>query len=170
MLLRLLLLTTILFLAGCGSAEFDEGAVKGQLESKPQTFSSEQVTLNDSQVDCGTRAELWDPPTGNLARLTQKGRDLKFTDDVRFNDLDVHVPFIQVSGTFPVAVAEVSKLRDDRGYKLADVRLGIVISNECFTTPLPLMGVKKGKFTPDAPVVFRFQGSGKEWSLDKLVH
>ncbi len=164
------LLATILFLTGCGSNDFDEGAVKGQLESKPQTLSNEQVTLNDAQIECGTRNELWDAPNGNMARLTQKGRDLKFTDDVRFNDPDVHVPFTQVSGTFPVAVFEVSKLRDDNGYKLADVRLGVTIANECFPTALPVMGVRKGKFTPDAPVVFRFQGSGKEWSLDKLMH
>jgi hypothetical protein len=32
------------------------------------------------------------------------------------------------------------------------------------------MGIHKGKFSPDAPVVFRFQGSGKDWTLDKLMH
>jgi len=159
-----------LFLSACGTPDFDEGAVKGQLEGTPQNLSNEQVTLNESQLDCGTRNEYWEPPNGNVARLLQKGRDLKFTDDVRLNDPEIHSAYIQVSGTFPVSVTDVSKLRDDKGYKLADVKLGIVISNECFTSPLPLMGVRKGKFSPDAPVVFRFQGSGKEWSLDKLMH
>jgi hypothetical protein len=160
-----------LWLSACAPPEFDEGAIRGQLESAPQNLSGEQVTLTEIQVDCGAKNELWEPPNGNVARLIQKGRDLKFSDDVRLNDPDIRVPYIQVSGTFPVVVADVSKLRDaGKGFKLADVKLGITIAHECFATPLPLMGVRKGKFTPEAPVVFRFQGSGKEWSLDKLVH
>ena len=159
-----------LWLCACGTPDFDGDAVKAQLESTPQKLSNEQVTFSESQLDCGTKSELWEPPNGNVARLLQKGRDLKFTDDVRLNDPEIHAAYTQVSGTFPVAVTDVSKLRDDKGYKLVDVRLGIVITNECFTTPLPLMGIKKGKFTPEAPVVFRFQGAGKEWSLDKLMH
>jgi hypothetical protein len=159
-----------LWLSACGTPEFDEGAIKGQLEGAPQNLSDEQVTLTDAQLECGAKNELWDPPNGNVARLEQKGRDLKFSDDVRLNDPEIRRPYIQVSGSFPVSVNDVSKLRDENGYKLADVRLGVTIAHECFTTPLPLMGVRKGKFTPEAPVVFRFQGSGKEWTLDKLVH
>jgi len=160
-----------LWLSACGSSEFDEGAVRGQLDSTPQNLSGEQVTLTEGQLECGAKNELWESPNGNVARLIQKGRDLKFSDDVRLNDPDIRVPYIQVSGTFPVVVADVSKLRDDaKGLKLVDVKLGITIPHECFATPLPLMGVRKGKFTPEAPVVFRFQGSGKEWSLDKLMH
>jgi hypothetical protein len=172
MMFRLLLSSiAILCLSNCGSSEFDGDAVKALLEGTPLTVSSEQVTLTNTQVDCGVQAELWDPPSGNMAKLTQKGRNLKFTDDVRVLDPDIHQPFTQVTGTFPVSVTEVSKLRNtDDGAKLADVKLGVVIANECFTTPLPLMGIRKGKFAPDAPVVFRFQGSGKEWTLDKLVH
>lgn len=141
------------------------------LEGSPQKLSSEQVILNGQQVDCGAKNELWTPASGNMARLEQKGRDLGFSDDVRLNDPDIQVPYIQVSGTFPVAVSDVSKLRNDGdGVKLADVKLGITVANECFSSPLLLMGVKKGKFTPGVPVVFRFTGSGKEWTLDKLVH
>jgi hypothetical protein len=157
-------------LTGCGSSDFDNDAVKGLLEGAPLAVASEQVVLTDGQVNCGAQNDLWDPPNGNIARLTQKGRDLKFTDDVRVNDPDIHQPFTQVSGTFPVQVSEVTKLREDNGAKLADVRLGVVIAHECFTSPLPVMGVRKGKFTPEAPVVFRFVGSGKEYSLDKLIH
>jgi hypothetical protein len=160
----------ILGCSACSTPDFDEGSVKFKLENTPQSLSNEQVTLNDGQLDCGSKNELWDAPNGNVARLLQKGRDLKFTDDVRLNDPDIHVPYTQVSGTFPVSVSEVTKLRDENGYKLADVKLGITIANECFSSPLPLMGVRKGKFTPEAPVVFRFQGAGKEWSLDKLMH
>ncbi len=159
-----------LWLSACAAPDFDESSIKSQLESAPQNLSGEQVTLSDQQLDCGAKNELWDPPNCNVARLEQKGRDLKFSDDVRLNDPEIHRPYIQISGTFPVTVSDVSKLRGEGGYKLADVRLGITIKNDCFTTPLPLMGVRKGKFTPEAPVVFRFQGHGKEWTLDKLVH
>jgi hypothetical protein len=161
----------ILCLSGCGSSEFDEGAIKGLLEGTPLTISTEQVTLSPTQVDCGVQSDLWEPPSGNTARLKQKGRDLGFSDDVRVADPDIHQPFTQVTGTFRVGVSEVSRLRDtDNGMKLADVRLGVIVNQECFTTPLPLMGIRKGAFTPDAPVVFRFQGAGKEYTLDKLVH
>jgi hypothetical protein len=157
-------------LLGCGASEFDGGAIKGLLEGAPLDLSNEQVTLTGQQLECGVQNELWEPPNGNVARLTQKARDLKFTDDVRVIDPDIHQPYTQVNGKFPVQVADVSKIRDADGMKLADVKLGVVITHDCFTAPLPLMGVRKGKFTPEAPVVFRFQGSGKEWTLDKLMH
>jgi hypothetical protein len=160
----------VIGLSGCGSPGFDGGSVKGMLEGTPLDLSNEQVVLNDLQLDCGTKNELWDPPNGNMARLTQKGRDLHFTDDVRLNDPEIHQPYTQVSGKFPVQVGDVTKIRDTEGGKLADVKLGIMVAHECFTTPLPLMGVRKGKFTPDAPVVFRFKGSDKEFTLDKLMH
>jgi hypothetical protein len=158
-------------LTGCGSSGFDSEAFTGILQSAPVNLSGEQVTLTQSQVDCGVHSELWDPPSGLTAKLTEKGRNLKFSDDIRVSDPEISVPYTQVSGSFPVQVSDVSRIRDaDSGKKLADVKLGIVMRHECFATPLPVMGVRKGKFTPDAAVVFQFQGSGKEWSLDKLVH
>jgi hypothetical protein len=159
-----------LWLSGCGNPGFDGEAIKNILEASPLTLSNEQVTLTGQQLECGVQNELWEPPNGNVARLTQKARDLKFTDDVRVVDPEIHQPYTQVNGKFPVQVSDVSKLRDVDGMKLADVKLGVVITHECFTNPLPLMGIRKGKFTPEAPVVFRFQGSGKDWTLDKLMH
>ncbi len=32
------------------------------------------------------------------------------------------------------------------------------------------MGVKKGVFKEDEPVVFRFQLTGDGWSMDQLLH
>ena len=158
-------------LAGCGGpAEFDGDAVKANLESTPLTLSNEQVTITDSQVSCGAQNDLWEPPNGNVARLTQKGRHLKFTDDVRLNDPEVQKPYAQVNGKFTVQVFETPKVHDTSGGKLADVKLGVVITHDCFAGPLPLMGIRKGKFSADAPVVFRFVGSGKEYSFDKLMH
>jgi hypothetical protein len=159
------------FLSGCGSSEFGGDAMKGILEGAPLKLEGEQVTLTQSQVDCGVQNELWDPPSDRVAHLTQKARDLHFTDDVRIDDPEIHFPYTQVTGSFPVVVADVAKIRDTNGgMKLADVKLGITVTNDCFTAPLPLMGIRKGKFTPDAPVVFRFQNNGKDWTLDKLMH
>lgn len=169
LLIAIAILTVIGF-SGCSTPGFDSDAIKGMLEGTPLDLSNEQVTLSDAQVECGAKNELWDPPNGNMARLTDKGRALKFTDDIRLNDPEIHQPYTQVNGKFPVQVSDVSKIRDTDGGKLADVKLGIVIAHECFTTPLPLMGVRKGKFTPEAPVVFRFKGSDKEFTFDKLMH
>jgi len=160
----------VLGLSGCSSSGFDGDAVKGMLESTPLELSNEQVMLNENQVTCGAKNDLWDPPNGNVARLNQKGRDLHFTDDIRLNDPEIPQPYTQVSGRFSVQVADSSKIRDTPGGKLVDVKLGIMVPHECFTSPLPLMGVRKGKFTPEAPVVFRFKGSDKEFTFDKLMH
>lgn len=174
MLSRLLPFSTAILaicLTGCSKPDFGVDTIKVMLEGSPLILSDEQVTLTFKQVECGVQEELWDPPSDHIAKLTQKGRDLKFSDDVRVEDPEIHVPFTQVTGSFPVSVSDVAKLRDtDDGMKLADVKLGVVINHDCFTAPLPLMGIHKGKFSPEAPVVFRFQGSGQDWTLDKLIH
>jgi len=157
-------------LVGCGSSDFGPDMAKGILEGAPVTLSGEQVTLTGEQVQCGVNNDLWDPPSGNLARLTQKGRDLKFSDDIRVADPEINVPYTQVNGAFPVQVGDVLKVRDENGGKVVELRLGVVIGHECFSKPLPVMGIHKGKFAPDAPVVFSFKGGGKEWALDKLMH
>jgi hypothetical protein len=165
-----LILVTVFVLVGCGSSEFGPDTVKGVLEGAPVTLSGEQVTLTGAQVDCGVKNDLWDPPSGNIARLTQKARDLKFSDDVRVADPEINVPYTQVNGAFPVEVGDVLKIRDENGGKVAELRLGVVIGHECFSKPLPVMGIHKGKFSTDAPVVFSFTGNGKEWALGKLMH
>src|SRR5208282_286651 len=108
-------IVTVLGLAGCSTPAFDSDAIKGMLENTPLDLSNEQVMVNQSQLECGTRDELWDAPNGNVARLTQKGRDLKFTDDIRLNDPEIPQPYTQITGTFPVQVSEVVGLRDEKG-------------------------------------------------------
>ncbi len=157
-------------ISSCGSSS-ESDIFRGALEGSQIDLSGEQITLTGKQLECGVKAELWDAPSGNTARLTEKGRRLQFSDDVRLNESDIGVPYTQVSGSFPVRVSELSNIREtDNGKKLADVKLGLVIAHECFAGPLPVMGVRQGKFALDAPVVFRFRGGGTEWSLDKLVH
>jgi len=68
-----------------------------------------------------------------------------------------------------VQVADVTKIRDTDGAKLAEVRLGSW-SRMNVSRRSSVDGSRKGKFTPEAPVVFRFKGSDKEFTFDKLMH
>jgi len=159
-------------LAGCGSGEF---SAKGVLESHPVQLDGEQVVLDPGQVDCGTHEDLWDiTPLGDgraVARLTKKGRDLQFSDDVQIGDPAVGVPYVQIHGTFPVKVFQVSSVRDEDAYtKLAEVKLTVRIDHSCFqSNPPVLMGIRHGQFDPSASPVFRFKLDG-EWMVDQIVH
>ena len=74
-------------LAGCGGGGFDPNGI---LESRPVQLDGEQVALDPGQVDCGAREDLWTVTSlgegRGIARLTQKGRDLQFSDDVQIGD------------------------------------------------------------------------------------
>jgi hypothetical protein len=54
--------------------------------------------------------------------------------------------------------------------KIGEFKVGAKIHHPCFPNPLPIMGVKKGVFREDAPVVFRFQLTGDGWGMDQLLH
>jgi hypothetical protein len=165
----------VLALAGCASTDFDEGKARG-IESAPVKIDAEQVTLGLDQVNCGVQNDLWDPPgTANqgrsVARLSAKGRALKFSDDVVVSDPAYTTPYVQVRGDFMVGVTSVSGARDgpEKDTKLADVRLGVKIDHACFPAPLPIMGLKKGDFSPDvAPVILFRNYDG--WKFEKFVH
>jgi hypothetical protein len=163
-------------LLGCGSKEdFDGGRAKEVLESTPISLEGEQVTLTSPQVDCGAQEDLWERPTQfsperSTARLDQKGRDLKFNDDVVMEPN--RQPYVQVRGAVSLQVDEVSNIRDgeESGTKLVDVKAGVKIQNTCFPNPLPIMGVKKGNFQPGTPVSFLFRLGNDGWHVEKLVH
>ena len=78
------LLLGCLALSGCGGNGFDPNSL---LEGRPVRLDGEQVVLNLSQVECGAQNDLWTiTPMGearSLGRLTQKGRDLQFGDDIQ---------------------------------------------------------------------------------------
>ena len=177
--LRSLLAAPVAFsivLFGCGSKEdFDGGKAKGILESAPINLEGEQVTLTPMQVDCGAQEDLWERPTQfsperSTARLDQKGRDLKFNDDVVIEPN--RLPYVQVRGAVSLQVDDVSNIRDgdETGTKLVDVKAGVKIQHTCFAMPLPIMGVKKGNFQPDTPASFLFRLRDDGWHVDKLVH
>lgn len=161
---------------GC-SKEFNGEKVKAALEANPFTLDGEQVSLTGTQVDCGVDNDLWDKPAQVsqeriTARLTQKGRDLKFNDDVVYQDPNYRQPYVQVRGAMNLQVDDVPNIRDgDNGTKIAETKVGVKIDHSCFPAALPLMGIKKGNFNPDTPVLFQFhQNEDGSWKVDKLIH
>jgi hypothetical protein len=161
-----------LLLAGCGSGEF---SVNGALQARPVQLDGEQLALDQGQVDCGARDELWEitslGDTRAVGRLTKKGRDLQFSDDVQIGDPAVGLPYVQIRGSFPVRVIQVGSVRDEDQYtKLADARIAVHIDNSCFQmNPPTLMGIRHGQFDPSANPVFRFKMDGG-WMVDQIVH
>ena len=162
--------------SGCGSKEdFDGGRAKEILEAAPINLEGEQVTLTSTQLDCGAQEDLWERPTQfsperSTARLAQKGRDLKFNDDVVLEPN--RLPYVQVRGAVSLQVDSVSNIRDgeENGAKLVDTKAGVKIQHTCFPVPLPIMGVRKGNFQPDIPVTFQFRLRDDGWHAEKLVH
>jgi len=160
-----------LLLAGCGGGGFDPN---GTLESRPVRLDGEQVLLNQGIVECGTREDLWTiQPLGEgraLARLTQKGRSLQFSDDVQIGDPVAGVPYVQLHGSFPVKVMQMGSIRDDDAFtKTGDAKVGVKIDHTCFPGYLQLMGIRHGNFDQTANPVFRFKLDG-EWLVDQVVH
>lgn len=160
-------------LAGCGTSDFNYGKVKNLIEGSPVRLDAEYVMLSQGEFACGVQNDLWDSPSGATGRLsahlTQKGRDLKFADDVSVGDMPK--PYVQLRGDFKLVVAEITSDRDgpEKNSKLVETKVGVQIQNSCFPNPLPLMGVKKGNFRQDvSPVLlFRFNNG---WYLDGFVH
>jgi|GEM_PF-1089448 len=166
-------LLAALALAGCGGGGFDP---RGTLESHPVRLDGEQVVLDQSQVDCGSREDLWViSPMGDsrsIGRLTQKGRDLQFSDDVQIGEPDIKVPYAQIRGSFPVAVLQMGSIRDEDAFtKTVEAKAGVRIDHSCFQNPLPiLMGIRRGKFDPASNPVFRMKLEGEAWIVDRVVH
>ncbi len=163
---------SILYL-GCGPNDFNYGKIKNVLEGAPVHLDAEYVVLTQGQVDCGVHEDLWDPPVFSghtaIARLTQKARDLKFSDDVTIGEQ--RFPFAQIRGEVNLLVSSINSDRDGReAYtKLVEMKVGANIQNPCFEGPLPVMGVRKGNFSQEvSPVLlFRFNNG---WQFDSFQH
>lgn len=156
--------------------QFDEGVAKAILEANPVKLDGEQVTITQTQLDCGVQSELWESPAQvsqdrSTARLTSKGRDLNFGDDPAIEP-NFHQPHAQVRGAFLLQVDQVSGIRNGEtdGTKLVDAKAGIKLDNSCFPNALPILGVKHGDFREDTPTSFLFQQNDDGWHLEKIVH
>jgi len=127
---------------------------------------------------------LWDAPSSIggaagaiggggrfVSRLQQKGRDLNFTDDVTSGDPDFGSPYTQVRGKFPLQLLQVVAIQDgdDKNTKIVQARVGIKVTHTCFDSPLPIMGIRKGKYSDDLPVTLQFDLDDNGWHLTKLT-
>ncbi len=163
-------------LATIGCNDFNPGKTANIIEANPVKLDAEQVSLTRDQVDCGIQAELWGAPTPpnqgrSVCPLLPPGRALKFDDDVVYSENGYHSPYVQIRGTFPLGVLDITNTKDgpDKDTKLVEAKVGIKVDHACFPNPLPIMGLRKGQFTQDYPPVIQFRLDGG-WQMDKFVH
>jgi hypothetical protein len=134
------------------------------------------VSMNLTQLGCGASEDLWEAPSNSgersLSHLQQKGRDLNLTDDVYSGDNEYPNPYTQVRGKFALQVDQVLSIKDgeDKDTKIVQAKVGVKINDPCFTTPLAIMGIRKGKYTPDLPVTLRYERYDTGWHLVKILH
>jgi hypothetical protein len=174
--LRLAFLPALAMLQSCGANDFNYGKVRNIIEGSPLRLDAEYVMLTQQQYECGLQEELWEPPLhpimqgqSGTARLGQKGRDLKFSDDVMLGDK--RYPYVQIRGDFNLFVNEITSDRagSDEFQRFAETKVAVVIQHTCFPTPLPLMGVKKGQFTQDYSPILEFRYNNG-WTIERVVH
>ena len=139
---------------------------------------AEQVMLSGAELDCGVKNDLWEAPSAgdsagrSSARLLEAGRNLHFDDDVVVSDAGLRQPYVQVRGDFPLQLSGDSSIRDEGSDgKIVEGTVTLTISNTCFPNPLPLLGVRKGKFAEDQAPVLRFDRQQDDmWHFTKIVH
>jgi hypothetical protein len=163
--------------AGCGMGDFNYGKVGNLIQDHPIHLDAEYVMITQGMVDCGVQEDLWDapPPLKGIpgerasAHLTDKGRNLHFSDDVTVGEM--RFPYVQVRGDFNLQAIDVQSDRDgpEPGTKLVDIKTGVKMDHTCFPTPLVMLGVRKGNFSEDYQPVLKFRYNNG-WELDKFVH
>ena len=172
----LFVLLVLLLLAGCASSGFNKSMAKDVLEANPVQLNGEQLLLSDEQLTCGDREELWHltqlAPGRAIGRLTEAGRALQFSDDVRVGAGGSVGPTVQVTGKFGLRALQVPALQDEgKRSKVVEARTGVVVNHACFKYPLPtLMGVRRGEFTAAANPMFRLRLQQENWTVEELLH
>lgn len=160
---------------GCTQTDFPPEKAQSLVEMGPIHLDAEQVSLTFDQVECGVREDLWDPAVQlgerSVAHLTNNARALHFDDDVVVNEPGFVRPYVQVRGDFMATLGDSPVIHDDGQYaKKVEGKLLIKINHQCFNDPVPVMGVRKGKFNPDVFPTLAYSLDGKGWHFDKLVH
>jgi hypothetical protein len=179
--LRLSACVSVLGLAlgacGCVQKEFPPEKAQSMMAVAPIHLDAEQVSLTLGQVECGAQYDLWDPPPANIlpntrasARLLQAGRDLHFDDDVVVSEPGFRSPYVQVRGDFMLQLIDPTVREDGPDGRLVDGKLVVLIQHQCFMDPLPIMGVRKGRFSQDVQPVMQFNLDSDGWHFVKLVH
>ena len=159
-------------LSGCSDGTFGDGEAQQILTEGTKALDGEQVVLTGEQLACGEREDLWrielQQTDRSLGRLTEKARALGFDDDVRIGEQPQ--PYTQLRGQFSIQVLRIESIRDESAkVKIVDAKVAVTINHSCFNRPLPLMGVKKGKFTQDVAPRFQLALNG-QWEYDRLLH
>jgi hypothetical protein len=142
-------------------------------------LDAEQVMLSGQQLECGVRNDLWESPgTGpagavmehSVARLLAAGRDLHFDDDVIVAEPGYRQPYVQIRGDFVMQLGDMNIRDEGQDGRLVEGRLLVVIPHMCFADALPILGVRKGKFSEDTNPVIEFNLLNDGWHFTKLVH
>jgi hypothetical protein len=159
----------------CGCSPVNIGEQIGYSNGKSLDLQSEQVSLTQAQLNCGVDNNLFLPPESignrNVARLTDRGRSLGFSDDVTLDEPGFNSPYTQIRGTFPIQFSNIISIKDvETGVKRVELNAGVVISHECFSGALPLMGIRKGLIAQNIPPAFEFDQYGDEWKLEHILH
>jgi len=162
-------------LTGCASSEFSKDLAKSVLEANPVQLNGEQLLLNEEQVRCGDREDLWHLTQVDgghtIGRLSEKGRELQFSDDVRIGYSGAEGATVQVSGKFSLQVARIPSFQDEgERSKVVEARTSVVVNHKCFKRPLPvLMGIQHGEFSANANPLFRLR-LRENWGVEELLH
>jgi len=159
-------------LTGCAATPFDEDDAAFAVKNTPVQLSGEQVLLVDDQLACGDREDLWHlTPLGGgreIGKLTDKGRALQFSDDVRFEP-NVGAT-VQVSGKFSLRVSQVVSMHDEgENTKFLEAKTRVVVDHSCFGHSPVLLGIRHGEFTASANPRFRLR-LRDEWAVSELLH
>ena len=70
-------------------------------------------------------------------------------------------------------MSEVTNNRDDphqKGARIIEGKVGVVIDHVCFPNPVPIMGVRRGKFAQDVLPQFRFVLYSDGWHRESIQH
>jgi len=166
----------MLWCCGCVQKDFGPDKANALLAAQPVHLDAELVALKNDQVTCGVREELWQPPAelGDraIARLTDKGRALHFDDDVMLQEPGFQSPHVQVRGDFSLIGADQSgTVREvDAATRDFENRVSVRINHSCFPDPLPLLGVRHGRFAEDARPMMRFELGNDGWRFARILH
>jgi len=164
------------FLCGCNRNSLDEGRVVQVATERPFNLESEEVSLTPGQVGCGVENNLWDAPVEApdrmVARLSQKARDLNFTDDISINDSGYSQPHAQMRGKVMLAVAQVLSIADgtEQGTKIVQAQVQVVVPHPCFSAPLPIMGFRRSRPAQGLAPTVEFDYTNDGWRLEKFIH
>jgi hypothetical protein len=170
---------------GCTQTDFPPEKAQGLVALHPIHLDAEEVMLTQTQVECGTQNDLWEPPAQQasngvlstftaltVAHLNTQAKQLRFDDDVVLSEPGFRQPYVQVRGDFPAQLLDDPIIIHDDGQyaKRVEGKVSITINHLCFPDPLPIMGVRKGKFNQDALVTLHFSLDNEGWHFDNLIH